>query len=137
MAGTIVVTQLPSKSRNGQLINVTQVAWTSDASGNVLVALDPLYGFLVKVITVPAAGGPAPTSYNLKLIDALDTLASPALDALAGGCATRSATVAEQKAPIIASAVVPVLLAGSYTFSIDTAGNAKQGTAFFFLVDKI
>ncbi len=137
MAGSIVVTRLPSKGRDGQLINVVQVAWTSDASGNVLVALDPLYGFLAKVITVPGAGGVAPTSYNLKLIDALDTLASPALDALAGTCATRSATVAEQKQPIIASGVIPVLLAGSYTFSIDTAGNTKQGAAFFFLIDEI
>jgi hypothetical protein len=135
MAGSIVVTQLPSKSRYGQLINTVQIAWTSDASGNVTVALDPIYGFLAKVITTPGGGGVAPTSYNLKLLDSLDTLG--ALDALAGSCATRSATVTEQKQPIIASGIIPVLLAGSYTFSIDTAGNAKQGTAFLFLVEKI
>lgn len=138
MAGTIVVTQLPTKSRDGKIYNTVQVAWTSDASaGTVLTALDPLYGWLCKVVTMPGAGGVAPTSYNLKLIDALDTLASPALDALAGTCAGRSATVCEQKAPIISGAIVPVLLAGTYTFSIDTAGNSKQGTAWLFLVDKL
>ncbi len=134
MAGSIIVTQAPQKSPQGREINVIKVAWISDASGNVTVALDPLYGWLMKVITTPGAGGVAPTSYNLKLIDGLDSLA--ALDALAAGCATRSATVTEQKQPIIASANIPILLAGTYTFSIDTAGNTKQGTAWFFMVDQ-
>lgn len=133
MAGSIVVTNVPVKSQTGREINIVKVVWTSDASGNVTVNLDAMYGWLMKVITTPGAGGVAPTSYNLKLIDALDSLA--ALDALAGGCASRSATVTEQKQPIIASANVPVILTGVYQFSIDTAGNAKQGTAYFIICD--
>src|SRR5436305_887919 len=72
MAGTMTFAYDNGAGRTGYA-NVKQVvvAWTSDASGNASGTTDKIVGWLIKGVTVPAAGGSAPTNlYDLAVTDA-------------------------------------------------------------------
>lgn len=122
MAGTLTVTRTPGKTKYGREYEIVQVDWTSDASGNadVAVALD---GFLVKSVTDPVDG---PTdNYDI-------TLVQNGADQLAAALENRDTTNSEC---VIHAA--PIFLAGSHTFTVAAAGNAKSGKAFLYLVDSL
>jgi hypothetical protein len=111
---------------------IVQVDWISDAGGAATAALN-LYGFLVKMITLP--GSPAPTDlYDVTLIDGIS-----GLDACRGLLADQSATVTKEIYGIAKNssdvAPCPILLAGDYTLTIANAGNAKAGTCYLYLVE--
>lgn len=131
MAGTVTVTSSPKVTPYGKEIQKIQVDWTSDASGNADGAI-VLFGYLVKVVTKPGAAAPT----NLYDITVVDPDGS-ACDAAGGLLADRSSTLTEQKYMTISGSSVPVLCAGSYTFTVANAGNAKNGTAYFYLVDDL
>lgn len=130
MAGTVTVTQTPLKTLQGREINKVQVDWISDASGNATGAIT-LWGNLIKVNTTP--GSPAPTSYGITLVDPDGAVA----DALTGLLASRSATVGEVKYMTATGNSLPIYLTGTYTFTVASAGNAKAGSAWFYLLDDL
>jgi hypothetical protein len=133
MAGTVTVTQVPLTTRYNTEYNKVKVVWTSDASGNASGPLE-LYGYLLKVNTDPTS---TPTAlYDITLLDP-DIATGTALDALTGLLADRSGTAGEVKYTTPTSNSVPIFLAGTYTFTVANAGNAKSGTAYFYLVDTL
>lgn len=131
MAGTLTVTPIPKVTRYGKEINKIQVDWTSDASGNADVSIE-LYGYLIKVITKPGASAPT-ALYDISLVSPDGT----SCDELATLLNDRSATATEVKYTTISGSSVPVLLAGTYTFTVANAGNAKNGTCYLYLVDDL
>lgn len=130
MAGTLTITPIPRKTLYGAEVNKIQLDWTSDAAGAVTGSVD-LYGYLIKVITVPGATTPT-NLYDL-------TLVSPdgaSADEFAGLLADRSSSNTEIKYMTASGSSVPILLNGTYTFTIANAGNAKNGTVYLYLVDE-
>lgn len=132
MAGTVTVTRADTVSRYGKEINKVSVAWTSDASGNATGAIE-LYGFLVRATTVPSASVAPTTLYDISLVDPDGS----ACDAAMGLLVDQSATLTVTKYMTVSGSSVPILCAGSYTFTVANAGNAKAGVVYFYLVDDI
>ncbi len=127
MAGT--VTFLSERIHTGRSNLVTDkitATWTSDASGDATGTID-LQGFLIKVITDPAAGGSAPTdNYDITLVaDGIDMAGSQLID--------RDTANNEMVYPVISGAACPVFLAGSHVFTVANAGNVKGGVAYLYL----
>lgn len=131
MAGTLTVTQVPKITRYGKEINKITIDWTSDASGNADVTVD-LFGYLVKAVTKPGAAAPTDL-YDITIVDPDGS----ACDAAGGLLVDRSSTLTEQKYLTISGSSVPVLCAGTYTFTVANAGNAKNGTCYLYLVDDL
>lgn len=131
MASTI--TSRSRKSTYGDKnYTVVQVDWISDSGGAATAALN-LYGFLVKMITLP--GSPAPTDlYDITLVDAIG-----GLDAARNLLVDQSATLTKEIYGIAKNSSdvspVPILLAGDYTLTVANAGNTKAGTCYLFLVE--
>lgn len=126
----VTVTPRPLRSPYGEDYQKIQFDWTSDASGNASVSVD-LYGYLIKANTYPSG---SPTAlYDITLIDP----DGASLDALGGLLADRSGTITEAKYTTVSGNAVPIFLAGSYTFTVANAGNAKSGSAYFYLVDSL
>lgn len=129
MAGTVTVSPKPVTTPQGEFYQKIQIDWTSDASGNATGTVK-LYGYLLKVNTAPGAAAPTDL-YDITLIDPDGT----SLDALTGLVVDRSSTLSQVKYTTATSNSVPIFLAGDYTFTVANAGNAKNGTAWFYLVD--
>ena len=102
---------------------VYQIDWTSDASGNVGGGSPcqlNIKGNVVWLWTGP--GATTPTSYNVTCPYTIN--ATVTLDVLGGEGASRSTTAAES-----VKLGDPMYVPGSCAFTVDTAGNAKTGTA--------
>lgn len=126
MSGTVTLTQFPLASPTGKRTELYQIDWTSDASGNATLALN-LYGFLIKVITVPSVTAPT-DNYDITLVqNGIDQAASLLVD--------RDTANTEMVYPVVSGAATPIFLAGSHTFTVANAGNAKIGTAYLYLVE--
>ncbi len=126
----VTVTQVPLKTPFGKEINKVTFDWTSDGSGNATGSVT-LYGYLIKVNTYPSG---SPTAlYDITLIDPDGT----GLDALGGLLIDRSGTVSEVKYTTTSGNAVPILLAGTYTFTVANAGATKTAAAYFYLVDDL
>jgi hypothetical protein len=122
----VVVTRSQLASRGGVITEKIQVDWTSDASGDAsgTVRLD---GFLIKVITDPAAAGSAPSdNYDI-------TLVADGIDMAAGQLVDRDTANNEMVYPVASSACTPIFLAGDHVFTVAAAGNAKSGVAYLYL----
>ncbi len=103
-----------------------QINWTSDASGNFeKTVTDPpaFFGRIIQLETKPGTGGDQPTDlYDVTITNAMGA------DILGGDGANRSNTDAQ-----IAFLINPVLVAGSLTFKVANAGNAKKGSIAILL----
>jgi hypothetical protein len=129
MAGTVTQT-FELESFNQQ--QVVKVAWTSDASGNAdgTVALT---GFIMRVITVPAGGGSAPTD-NYDMV--FQTPNASSIDLMQGLLANRDTANAEAIEFCSTGGLTngpPIYANGPYTLSVTNAGNAKSGTIYIYL----
>ncbi len=123
----VTVTPKPRVSKNGREVEVYEVAWTSDASGNATGTFNDIYGFLIKMVTDPTDG---PTdNYDITLVDEYGA------DALQGAGADRDTTNSETVYPTPSGSTVPPLLCGDHTFTVANAGNAKSGLAVFYILE--
>jgi len=123
MAGAITFTYGTTNKTNAKSAKSFRMAWTSDASGNVSgLPTRKINGKIRQLVTIPGAGGLAPTTlYDITLLD------SDGRDVLAGVGANRSATLPE------ASAIIEQIVDDSaLTLVVSAAGNAKQGTAVVY-----
>lgn len=131
MAGSATVTT--TSVVNGQ--KTVQISWTSDASGAVNGVNIPLSGLLFGIITVPAAGGSAPTAnYDI----ALTRPESSTLDLLQTLGANRSDTTAQEvifSGPAGLTNGPPIYASGCFALSITNAGNTKQGTIYLKIAE--
>lgn len=103
-----------------------ELAWTSDAGGDVEYSGLHLVGRLNRVVTV--AGASAPTDlYDVTLedIEGADVLLGVGADRPQAG--PTNALVAD------GTVFVEPLVLGNHTFKVANAGNAKTGTAVFYL----
>lgn len=132
MAGTLTVTHSSRRGEGGKLVKKVHVAWTSDASGNADVAIEGLFGYLLKVVTDPD-GSAAPTdNYDITLLD------ENGADAAEGLLANRDTANIETVYPFVSGAPTPVFLAGgSHTFTVANAGNAKSGVAVLYILESL
>lgn len=105
---------------------VATTNWTSDSSGNYTETVI-LKGFLVRLKMSPAGGGNAPSGgYTIKLIDSDgDDVLKNAAGAGLGDAL--SATAASVFPDVNSGVSVLCYLNGTYTITIASAGNAKQG----------
>lgn len=127
MAGTVTVTPKPKVSKNGREIEVYEVAWTSDGSGDATGAFNDVYGWLIKMVTDPGDG---PTdNYDITLVDEYGA------DALAGAGLNRDTTNSETVYPTPSGSTVPPLLSGDHTFTVAAAGATKSGLAVFYVLE--
>lgn len=97
-------------------------SWTSDnaagtASGATTAVLD---GKLIAFMTIPGAGGDAPTdNYDVTLTDA------DSHDVLCGAGANRDTANTE----VVAEASLGAVSASTLTLNVSNAGNSKKGVA--------
>jgi hypothetical protein len=133
MAGTLTVTRDPRQAPNeGRQYERVVIDWVSSSGGAADVSITNLYGFLIKMVTDPAAGGSAPTdNYDITLVD------ENGIDALAGAGADRDTANTEQVYPTATSASVPVFLCGTHTFTVATAGDTKSGRAVLYIAESL
>lgn len=122
-AGTVTITE----ERGGSIRKIA-FAWTSGtdaAAGTASASTSFTYnGKIERLVTVPAAGGDAPTDqYDLTITDA------DGIDVLAGAGANRSGTNTEQ----VASTSLGHVANDKLTVNVSNAGAAKKGTAILFL----
>lgn len=120
MAGTVTVTE-------ERLAPIKKIAfaWTSDGSGNADGATTkPYTGEIVRLVTVPAAAGAAPTdNYDITVVDEDST------DVLMGGGANRDTANTEQ---VLASSL-GVVVGDVLTIHVTNAGASKQGTTYVYI----
>ncbi len=110
-----------------------QVAWTSNASGQVTQTMtSQLAGFIVGVDYVPTTGGTVPTaSHTITLVHS-----AGGYDLLSGTGAALPSSGTTSKAPGIVltdgtnSAPMPRAVVNTPTFVVNGAGNAKAGTTY-------
>lgn len=101
-------------------------AWTCDASGNVsgTSTTGAFTGEILRLVTVPAAAGSAPTdNYDIIINDEDGT------DVLMGAGANRDTANTEQ---VLASSL-GVVANDKLTLGISNAGNAKSGTVYLYI----
>ncbi len=142
MAGSVMTfTQDEGHDYASRCGNVKKMiaAWTSDASaGNVNTGnvTPKIVGRLVKVQTVPGAGGVAPTNaYTVTIKDAAGIDVFAACDTNITGSNTTAqetyALVNSHANTAVATATHPVVC-DPLTIIIASAGNSKQGTVTIF-----
>lgn len=141
MAGSATtVTYDDGNDRAGRhgLVRKVTVAWTSDSgTGAVSVNVGKIVGRLVKGVTVPGAGGVAPTdNYDINVTDAAG------VDVLAGcklGLMNRDTANTEEQyflllnndTSALSMAVHPAVC-DELTVAVTNAGNSKQGTVILY-----
>jgi hypothetical protein len=106
-------------------------SWTSDAGGAYTETVT-MKGWLVLVVTDP--GSTAPTdNYDLTLISALG-----GHDVLGGALNDRDTTTTEPYPHPVTNPGVSVIcyVNGSYTITIAAAGNANQGTIYWYVKNR-
>lgn len=135
MAGTVTITRedIPgiSRAKIGEIITATCVADSSNGSFPA-TTITGMRGFCVKVITKPGATNPT-ANYDIALYSPI----AATLDALGGALADRSASAAEQKAPVLSGATSPVFLNGDYSFAItNNSVNSALITVYFFILNQ-
>ncbi len=129
MAGTLSVNR--TKFTTGNLSGDKFVVdWTSDASGNADIAIKSMNGFLIKLVTDPAATAPT-DDYDVTLID------SHGADALSGTGLNRDTANSETVYTLVSGAATPIFLQGDHTFTVANAGNAKVGQAIFYVLHSL
>ena len=110
----------------GAGVTKVTIPWTSDAAagtvGEIGVALPA--GTILRLRTVPGAGGVAPTdNYDVTLLDAVG-----GADVLGGAGADRDTANTEIATPTLATYFRPWIPAGTYYPTVAAAGNSKAGT---------
>ena len=102
--------------------------WTCSSAGAYTGASTYRYnGYVAQLVTVPAAGGDAPTAlYDVTITD------GDSVDVLAGVGADRSATATEYKAHVDGLGFIKSSL---LTLNVSNAGDIKQGTAVLYIID--
>lgn len=135
MAGTVTITRqdIPglSRAKIGEIVTLTCVGDSSNGSFPA-TTIPGLQGFIVKVITKPGATNPT-ANYDIALYSPL----ASTLDSLGGALADRSASTAEQKAPVLSGATCPVFVSGDYSFAITNNSVASaQITVYMFILNQ-
>jgi hypothetical protein len=125
MAGSSVTI---TKKRIGDVQKVKLVWVSDDATGAVSgTTTFETCGQLMRLTTVPAAGGSAPTdNYDLTIKD------EDGLDILNGLGADRSATVTQHK---VSNDGLLFTVATTLTLAVANAGNAKGGTVYLYFLN--
>lgn len=131
MAAVLTVTRDPRRSPNtDKVYERVSIAWTSHTDGTGSVAIDGLYGWLVKMVTDPGATAPT-DNYDITLVD------ENSADALEGLGANRDTANTETVYTLVSGAATPVFLCGTHTFTIANAGDSKVGTAVLYIVESL
>jgi hypothetical protein len=120
VAGTVPV----SEERSGRFRKITW-AWTCTAGGSAIKGTPhTATGKLVRLVTVPAAAGDAPTdNYDVTILDQDGT------DVLMGAGANRDTADTEQ----VAQASLGIVVNDTLELNVANAGNAKKGTVYLYL----
>lgn len=123
MAGTVTVTEAASVGYGR--IKKIKWAWTCDGSGNAdKVTTKPFYGEVLSLVTIPAAGGSAPSdNYDITITDA------EGYDVMQGAAANRDTANQETAVPTAKSVAF-----GALTLNVTNAGSAKSGTAILYIL---
>jgi len=110
-------------------MKMVTLAWTSDAAGDVSVALSTEAMKLIlgrdiqAVVTIPGAGDDAPTdNYDVYLYD------SNSMDILGNAAMNRSTSATQIITPYVGAAYGYSPVYDNLTLIIDVAGNANKGT---------
>ncbi len=126
MAASATVDRTPVNLDFNRLVKVA-ISWVSDASGGCTQDV-VLNGWLVKCVTNPGATAPT-DDYDITLVDA------DGVDAAKGLLGNRDTANSEEVYLFASSATTPVLVQGTYTFTIANAGDSKVGVATFYLAE--
>ncbi len=120
MAGTVTITE-----ETFGTVKKVKFAWTSDAAGAADGTTAKVYsGEILRLITVPGAGGVAPTDlYDVAVND------EDAMDILMGAGANRSNVNTQQ---VLASSLGCVAN-DKLTLAVTNAGAAKNGTVYLYI----
>jgi len=114
----------------GGEINVLQMTWTTDSSGN-FTATDtayPIEGYLMLVETDPD-GTAAPTAaYDITLKN------TNGVDVMGGALSDRSATATEMTMPLLNGSYTMLPVPGVLTMDVTSAGNSKSGVIRIYFV---
>lgn len=132
MAASVTVTRAPVKQlANGRVIQKISIAWTSSSGGAATGSIDDLKGFLVKVVTNPDDSAAPTDDYDITLVD------SNGVDAAQGLIANRDTANSEEKYMTPSGSATPVLLDGTYTFTIANAGDTKSGVCELHIMEQL
>lgn len=136
MAGTVTITREEIKfPKTSRILSKIIIDWVADASDGSVpdTAIDGLYGYLLKAITNP--GSTAPTdNYDIILKDPDDS----SIDAANSLLLNRDTANSEVVYPYVTSAVTPVILNGSYTFSLsNNSVNSATGRLILYVSETL
>jgi hypothetical protein len=102
------------------VVGLTEVAWTADTNGDAAETITGFDGRVWRVVTVPGAGGLAPTDdYDVTIVD------TDGLDILGGAGADRDTSNAEA---MDLSSVAPLVHFGDLVVTVAAAGSENAGT---------
>lgn len=129
-------------SNNGAKVTKYNIAWASDASGNVnTTTFDMKSGSLVSVEFIPGAGGSQPT--DLYDVDMRDEHGVSMFDNGAGTSigANLSNALASHALPLFGLSGVSLVRrwhqGGPVELQVASAGNAKSGTVNVYVLDGV
>jgi len=111
-----------SATKYGASVKVIDIEWTSDSSGDAtqVVTID---GEILRVVTIPGAGGLAPTAdYDITIID------EDSFDIMSGDLADRHTSNSESVVP-----TARVVHYGAVTVTVANAGDSNAGTIKLYI----
>lgn len=131
MAGTVVQTvENRELTECGKLVQRIVFDWTS-SSGGAADATFLLKGFILKFVTDPDNTAAPTDNYDLSIVD------EDGADVLIGQGADRDTATTETVYPAQSGGAIPVFHAGTVTFTIANAGNAKAGRVVMWVVESL
>ena len=116
--------------QTGGNVNVLQMAWTTDGSGN-FTATDtgyPIDAYLMMVETDPDGTAVPTAAYDITLKNA------NGVDVMGGALSNRSATATEITLPLLNGNYTMIPVVGPLTFDVTSAGNDKKGVVRIYFV---
>ena len=127
MAGASTTYEKEKVSANTEIHKFSFVADDGDGSVDSKVSLDPIHGFITRVVTNP--GTPAPTAdYDITLSD------KDAVDVLGGAGADRAAASSEQIMPLVGAVSVPCRVDSPLTLAVSgNLVNSAEGEVVVYV----
>ena len=111
-------------------LSVFTVTCTTATGGTATIDIPNMDGWLMKVVTNPGATAPT-DDYDITLVDELG------VDAAASLLLNRDTANTEMVTTFVSGAPTPLFLAGTHTFTVANAGDAKDFVCTLYLLDEI
>lgn len=126
-----VVLYLEPRGNHMLKINKIEARWVTGAGGEVEIPAPSMYGYLLKVVTVPSPSSPPALGYDLELIG------EDGVDVMGEGAHGLDSVNVEEIYPTLNARMTPVMVCGEQTIKLSNTGGEAAGTAAFYFVESL